>query len=390
MLGLSPTQSMALIGPSVLLVFSGAFVGAWLLERRHAYLLILAAACVLFSSGAVMQIVQWPPTTAPNAVLSGLSYTLAVVAAAEAILRRSGKSLGLGWQIAGVGGITALLWYFAYVSPHLLTRVYVQNFGYGLILFVAAVKLARVPRTRVVDAALFWTLLLFAIHFFPRTVLTIGWTAPGTVGEFGVSPFWQALQLSMAVLGSALALVLLAAAIADVLDDLRTERDKDRLTGVLNRGGFEDRIRRMTCDPRIDRYALILCDLDHFKRINDTYGHAIGDEVLARFGAILGNLVDPAAVTGRIGGEEFAIVLPRGSTDDALKVASAIRSILAAEAFSSRPTEFRVTASFGVAESQPGLLFEDVFLAADRRLYRAKSEGRDRVIASAEPVASEV
>lgn len=377
--------TMALIGPSILAVFAIVFVCAWLIEKTRHYLLLLALAGLLFGLAAVSQILAMPGDTYSNAVVSGLLYTSAVVSAAEGILRRSQRSLGLRADMAAIAIVTALLWYYAYVAPSLLARVYIQNFGYGTILLVAALRLVPVSAARVSDRVLFWVLLVFALHFFPRTVLTIGAHAPGDAKAFGASSFWQVLQLSLAVLGAALAFAILAATVVDIIDDLRRERDLDPLTGVLNRRGFEERARPLFARRSASPLALVLCDLDHFKSINDSYGHGAGDEVLKEFGAILGEAIRGSDLAGRLGGEEFAILMPGTTLEEAARFAERIRSALERRAFAAVPASRPVTASFGIADGERDEPLHDTYERADRRLYLAKLHGRNRIAASDGP-----
>ena len=377
--GLSPNATMALIGPGVLAVFGIAFVCAWAIEKKRHYLLQLALACILFGLATCSQILAFPNGTYPNAVVSGLLYTSAVVAAAEGILRRAERQLGIKADLAIIAVVTTLICYYAYVTPLLLARVYIQNFGYGAIFFAAAIRLIPTSGTRPVDRALFWILLVFSLQFFPRTVLTIGAVAPADAKAFAASSFWQVLQLSLAVFGAALAFAILGATIADILDDMRRERDSDSLTGLLNRRGFEDRARPHFVQAK-SSLALVLCDLDHFKSINDAYGHSTGDEVLKAFGAILRDELRAGDLAGRLGGEEFAVLLPGASITEAAGFAERVRSALVRRRFDCIPASRRITASFGVEEWHRGNQFKDLYERADQRLYLAKSGGRNRVV----------
>lgn len=371
--------TLSLIGPGIIGVFGVAFLAAWSYDRRRPYLGLLAAACALFALGAASQILYWPRDTGLNAMVSGALYTCAVIAAVEGVLIRSSRAFGWWIDVAIFAAFSLALYYFFYVDRSLLARIYVQNFGYGLLLCVAALRLAHLRHGRVVDRILFWTLLLFGLHFFPRTVFTVG-ASPPSGGPLAVadSVFWQTLQLSLAVLGAALAMAILAAAVSDLIDDLRRERDLDHLTGLLNRRGFEAEIAApMRRAP--EGAALILCDVDHFKSINDTFGHDVGDAVLQEIGAILRRTARKGDLVGRWGGEEFAVFLPDTSLSEATACAERLRQTIRQSKISGLDTR-PVTASFGVATTREAGDWAALYKTADSRLYRAKAAGRDRTV----------
>ncbi len=376
--------TLQLVIPGILLIFGISFVCTWLIDRKRHYLLVLAGACVFFTLGAGSQIFSLPPGAGPNAVVSGAIYTAAVITAAEGLLLRSGKAFGLYADVMIVCGFTALLAYFFYVDRNLLARVYIQSFGYGFVLLVTALRLSGLMRGRVVDRVLFWILLVFSIQFFPRTLLTIGFSAPSGRAAFANSVFWQALQLSLGVLGASLAMAILAAAVTDVIDDLRRQRDVDHLTGVFNRRGFEERIAGRL---RKGGHALLLCDIDKFKSINDQYGHDVGDIVLKAVARQLELSLRTGDILGRMGGEEFAVFLPNTSAREAQECAEQLRLAIQSCKFTD-PDLGSVTASFGAGVLAPGETWTAIYKRIDALLYEAKRGGRNRTISDIRLVSS--
>lgn len=375
----TPYFTVALVAPGVLAVFGLAFLWAWSIERKRNYLRLLAGACFCFGIGAVSQAMMLPRDIGHNALFSGAFHTLAVLLVSEGVLRRSGRKLGLAVDIAVFLAVIALLWWFFYVSRSVVVRVYVQNFSYGAVLLATAIMLRPLARGRYVDRALFWFLLFFAVLFFPRTLLTMGLQDPISVQEFASTRFWQVLQLSLAIFGSGLGFTILAAALTDVMDDLRRERDTDPLTGVLNRRGFEDRAAAAL--EHGAQAALVACDLDHFKSINDTYGHHAGDEVLRRFGALLRETARAGDIIGRTGGEEFLVLLPGATRAGAFEFAERVRRKLETLAIPALGPGKTVTGSFGLTERQGSESLQAMIERADRRLYAAKTGGRNRTVA---------
>ena len=190
-----------------------------------------------------------------------------------------------------------------------------------------------------------------------------------------------ALVLLMVVLlvhGSMAAMVVLR-----LVARLRRLSQHDALTGLLNRGEW---LRRQQAQhDGLARhgagYALLLLDLDHFKRVNDTWGHPAGDQVLVALAGVLAGLARPGDVAGRLGGEEFALLLPRTGAAAAMRVAERLRRQLGAAAPRWQQQVLRVTVSVGVAAvddaaEPPGQALE----RADRALYAAKRAGRDRAV----------
>ena len=165
-------------------------------------------------------------------------------------------------------------------------------------------------------------------------------------------------------------------------DKLAYQANYDALTGLPNRHHFWTRLQTALRRGSIEHSVVSIClfDVDHFKDINDRFGHAAGDEVLEEVGNIVRAELRPFDTSGRLGGDEFCFVLPGTDDDEAARVADRIRERLCTLAFGmDTGSPFSVTATFGVAESRPDIDAKDLMEAADRALYRAKSAGRNRV-----------
>ncbi len=154
----------------------------------------------------------------------------------------------------------------------------------------------------------------------------------------------------------------------------------DPLTGLLNRRSLENSTRRMVTDGQ--RYCVAYGDLDHFKKLNDTHGHDVGDRALRTFATALRDSIRPNDLACRYGGEEFVLVLPECEIDEAVAVVQRVRAGLADALLGGRLPPF--TVSFGVATSAQAESFERVVGLADEALMRAKASGRDCVLVSGE------
>ena len=193
--------------------------------------------------------------------------------------------------------------------------------------------------------------------------------------------FNPAVRPTLQVLANQLAVALANAESVRRLEELATT---DGLTGCLNKRAFlEELKRRLKVAERFGkRLSLIVTDIDHFKRVNDTYGHAVGDHVIRGLGEILRQLKRETDVVGRFGGEEFCILCEETDARGALLLAERVREELKQREFDAEGCKVRVTCSLGVAEfphdaNTDTLLFE----LADRALYQAKQSGRDRACA---------
>jgi diguanylate cyclase (GGDEF)-like protein len=163
----------------------------------------------------------------------------------------------------------------------------------------------------------------------------------------------------------------------------------DELTGTSNRRHFLAQMEKEYERARRYRHftSLAMLDLDHFKRVNDRYGHPAGDQVLKHFGALLLSHLRSEDAVGRLGGEEFALLLPETEQAGARTVLERIRQDLAGAALESIAPDFRYTFSAGIAELEPDTPFtcDDWVRAADQALYQAKSDGRNRSVVHHRP-----
>jgi len=167
--------------------------------------------------------------------------------------------------------------------------------------------------------------------------------------------------------------------------DLQDKAFRDALTGLLNRRGLETALERLVVQSRSDssKLSLLMIDVDKFKNLNDTHGHAAGDRLLASLGDSIRASLRPEDLAARYGGDEIVVGLAGAAVRQARVVAERIRSTC--HRLEIRDENGRIiptpTLSIGLAELVPGQSAQDLFQAADEALYRAKSKGRDRVAA---------
>ncbi|QKF67517.1 diguanylate cyclase [Arcobacter venerupis] len=166
------------------------------------------------------------------------------------------------------------------------------------------------------------------------------------------------------------------------LSRTKTENMKDHLTGLLTRKAFSEEVKRIeSAYERIKtQYAVVFFDLDHFKKLNDTYGHECGDVVLSTFGKILNKSIRDHDVVGRYGGEEFVAIIHFNLNRELLQFLKRIKTIVTENSFLYKTNKIKVTFSAGVAIRSTYPTYENTLQKADMLLYQAKENGRNKII----------
>jgi diguanylate cyclase (GGDEF)-like protein len=168
----------------------------------------------------------------------------------------------------------------------------------------------------------------------------------------------------------------------DELTRTKTENMKDHLTGLLTRKAFSEEMKKVeSAYERIKtQYAVVFFDLDHFKKLNDTYGHECGDVVLSTFGKILNKSVRDHDLIGRYGGEEFVAIIHFNLNRELLQFLKRIKTIVTENSFLYKDKKIKVTFSAGVAIRSSYPTYENTLQKADMLLYQAKENGRNKII----------
>jgi diguanylate cyclase (GGDEF)-like protein len=195
---------------------------------------------------------------------------------------------------------------------------------------------------------------------------------------------WEERQLLIAVMALIVSTVILSGALVESDRAHRHRSTLDPLTGLFNRNALEQRLSELDgqpCDPTLGiSHAFLLCDLDHFKRVNDEHGHAVGDAVLQDVAYTMRATLRAGDSIYRVGGEEILVILPGAGHEDAIEIAER----LCVAVRERRPNNVTVSLSIGVAVAEPEFVDTDDLLArADASLYAAKAGGRDRIFVDA-------
>ncbi len=285
---------------------------------------------------------------------------------------------------------TGVLWTFlvvavianAFVVFDFSRGTWGQAIGYqgpfASMLAIAAAIVTRHSPRRSVDLALAAVLGLSALQFVAKLVmLGLAGEGPG-VRAYLASPYAFYSQTAGGILSLLLGLSLLGLLVTETMAEARDRLQTDALSGLPNRAAFLERASRtLRALPPGESAALILADLDRFKAINDTYGHSAGDAVIRAFGAILRAQCGEGVVCGRLGGEEFAMLIPACTPQAARAHVEAVRAQGRRTRYPGLPEERAVTASFGVTLMGRDEPLEAALHRADMALYAMKDAGRD-------------
>jgi len=372
----------SLLNPAIAATFAVMFLLLWRRWPWQGHLALLALAFALGALGFVLVDLTPLENETANRLVSNGVFVVGVLAFCCAALQRI--EVALPWRafaailVVGFG----LYGWFLFVDPSLNARILVVGLILAGITGAAVQKLLAKRPLSTADRLLLIAALLSIVLALLRPALALTGVLQTADGpSYQQSSYWLTIQAFTPILLGTIALLFLAAMGLDIFERLGKEANHDYLTGLLNRRGFEAAI-----NPVLDRAghgaaALLVADIDNFKRINDTYGHKTGDQVIAAVAHVLARHSDggPAA---RIGGEEFALFLAGGDIARLQEQAEAIRTAMRELAIAGLPPGQSLTLSIGLHQRGAGETLSDMLVEADRALYRAKAAGKDQAVLS--------
>jgi len=316
-------------------------------------------------------------------VVAAFAVFLAAMAAFNAGIARR-YEVAIPWQTMGVlfAVSVAGVWFSQDLPRYSFGRMMLYQAPYFLMQAIAVGLVLSGRLNDWLDRLLAGTLVASALQFLSKPFLAHalgGWGAdPQAYLDSNYALVSQTLGTVFAV---AVALLMLVILVRDIIAEATTKFETDTLSGLFNRRGFEHH-GALALEHSVEQkmpVSMVIADLDHFKSINDSFGHAAGDRVIESFAGFLRAAASGRHVAGRIGGEEFAIIMPGTNLAAARLFAEGTRSAFAGLPIDGLPQEMRFTASFGVAELIPGERIIDLMRRADSALYEAKNAGRDCV-----------
>lgn len=374
------TQILGLVTPLMALFFAATFAVLWRVGQMQRYVLGFGVAFALSAVGFL--ITHFLPSDAIYLFhTTQLFYTLGSAVMLVSVCERAGLRLNV-ISLAVVYFISALVLGLAVsFSNDVGPRLVVVNMGYGVMFTMGVTTLLTATRRSIIDIAIIAVIAFQAIDFLIRPTLTLMFEQSIPAQVYRDSIYYSLIGLVLGVKGVIHAMVLIGATIVDWTTTLRQSSERDTLTGLQNRGSFEEAMKRLLPSAQMEGrpLSLVVADIDHFKRVNDTWGHQAGDQVISSFGELISKMVRGCDTAGRIGGEEFCIAVWNCENKTTHQLADRIRQAFAELNHSELEDDVRLTASFGVATARSGETYAQLFGRADKALYLAKSRGRNRV-----------
>ncbi|MFC5760209.1 sensor domain-containing diguanylate cyclase [Rhizobium sp. GCM10022189] len=370
-------SNFAFLLPVMMLIFGCTFLIVGRFGSREAtlwgpgYLVAAAAFCVPLVDGLLGE--------RRASLVADALFLISFVFYGGALLARFGQPSRLALRLGFAGAVYAGILYAVLVRGSIPAEFLLDDFGCAALLafaIVASLKRMRHAADRVLVAV---SGLVVADTVVRNVVFVFVVPSYGGHEDFIASQYAFAMQASASVLALVFALSALAAATFDTIIAHRDAAERDPLTGMLNRRGFD----RLAGERKGAEGAVIICDIDNFKWVNDTFGHGPGDEMIRAFAGILEARLPEGGLAARFGGEEFVVFLPSTPLVAAADFANRVRLAFAAV---ERKPAGGITASFGVAGASAAdhSLYEQI-ARADRALYAAKEGGRNKVMVEGEP-----
>lgn len=288
--------------------------------------------------------------------------------------------------IALVGGVMA---WGSGLEPHGYALVLALVFSAISIFFTIdqGWLIVTSTRLRAAEVSLLVIVMLFTVNWLITAQHAYTSTSP-VPPHWIYAPDWLVpwSAVSYALLPMAVAAVVFSVINERLMQQLRTRALSDDLTGALSRRGLrelgEQMLAMQASQPNM--VAVLMIDVDHFKMVNDRYGHLAGDDVLRHMTNTIKDDLRPDALLARYGGEEFTVLLPVRAANEALVVAERLRDLIQTRPCNTKVGQIAITVSIGVSHHQPGGTLEEALQRADERLYIAKQTGRNRVVSGAD------
>ncbi|MBL5976320.1 GGDEF domain-containing protein [Comamonas sp. NyZ500] len=337
-----------------------------------------ALACL--STGYAIMLVQAGELSPYKQAVEDSFILGGVILASRALQNRCDRHVSPYIDIAVLLASTAMVIVSVVLFASTKLEAFFVQASCALVIWRATISSARQATTKS-DKVFTAVFLFIALVLTGQCILYIVAPTPSlALGEWRVSVWGTLIQYTGLIGSIVLTFAVIIAMNYDAIEEYRHQAHTDALTGLLNRQGLDSRLASLSkrSFPHEARpIGVIMADIDNFKRINDAFGHAFGDMVLARFGCLLRSEDGAQICAARMGGEEFLLLLPGVNIESAAAIADEIRANFVAQRWSPHVPNSRFTASMGVTLVQPGEPIASAVKRADNFLYAAKRLGRN-------------
>lgn len=372
----------ALLNPIVALLFSVGFIAIWLRWPEYRHLPVLALAFLCLCLGFVFyefRLLVWPGEV--NVGANILYIATVALACSSTFLRKHRRPPVLVFVAVVASGALPFAWYL-FVEPSILARIFITSAIFAALTLITFVGLMRQPDRSLADTLFAAAVgLAFFVAILRPSLVVTGILDISGPGGFTASDYWVSIRAFTPIMSFVVAMLFIVAIGLDIVNHLKGQADRDYLTGLLNRRGFEtagaETLARDFASSR--QPAMLIADIDNFKKVNDTFGHKVGDAVIAGVARTLARH-GQAVLAARIGGEEFALYYNDVDRAELQNAARRIRTALGDVTIAGLPSGYPVTLSMGLHLSYSQESLADMMVRADQALYRAKSEGKDQAV----------
>lgn len=358
------------------------FFVAWQTMGRQKYALVWAVTFVIMGAQRFLNLIR--DVIQPFELYWMIVVTLSVLTVAMGLVGhvlRVKANIPLRWIFYSLIPIIAVTFYYTVIDSHVGARTSLYVMYNSLLLVAAGVVVLRsraVSFPAEIGASV--TYFLLAGFQFTSAVFAL------MQGQVHDPVLWEAYKLLnfviMPAAFSAMGMFVIFMLASDLSDEMKKLAVTDSMTGCLNRRGFYENAEQKAQElcKSGNQVCLVYLDVDHFKSLNDGYGHSAGDKALIEIVKTVETNTKHGDLFGRLGGEEFVLLLGRASLDEARGVAERLRARIEALVISYEKSQITVTSSFGVARVfDEALAIEYAIDRADKALYQAKQNGRNRV-----------
>ncbi|MEM9085172.1 MAG: GGDEF domain-containing protein [Pseudomonadota bacterium] len=373
---------LGLLNPLIALIFATTFLVIWSRDRSRKEMLAFAGGYVGLGLGFLWS--QFVPFDGARWLLNltNIPYFFSSWMIIWGVSRRVRTTVPAPLVLMVGATLLTLLVSKQWLGASINAELYISNTAYAILFLIGAQATAASRKESAANAAIFWLIAATSFQFFVRPNITMMIEGELEFATYRESAYYSILNAVAAINSLCLAMAIIYASVSDTMQRERERVSRDALSGVWSRHAFETKVRTALEKALEERVpvSLVIGDIDHFKQVNDIWGHQIGDRAIRSFAQLLDETVRSTDLVGRVGGEEFCILVWNAEEDVAGILAERLRANTSEIDLGSDALNVHLTASFGVAQYRFGEGYDSLFRRADNALYAAKRCGRDQVL----------